>query len=271
MRLPCLFALVLASLAGCTHALTRPVLPPAPDAGVAIQQGEPAPAPVVMQYAPPFGPVPAAMLANPLRVPIADRDFAWDQIVAVVEEYFKVEHEERVRLAGDLLTEGRIDTYPVTGATLLEPWRGDSVTTYDRLESTLQSIRRRCFVRVIPEASSFLVDLEVFKELEDLPRPSMSTAGAATFNTSAADDRGTQPLPSFSQSAGAARAPRPINWVPLGRDLNLEQLMLAKVQSRLTVAVAPPTLSPAPTFGAPPAFAPPTNTLPAPVEAIPRP
>jgi hypothetical protein len=268
MRRNWAFVVAIAAVAGCAQALNRPVLPPVPDPGLPqIQQGEPAPAPVIMQYAPPFGPgAPPGMLANPLRVPVADMDFAWDQLVAVVEEYFKIEHEDRVRLAGDLLTEGRIDTYPITGATLLEPWHGDSVTYYDRLESTLQSIRRRCFIRVIPEQASYMIDLEVFKELEDLPRPSMSTAGAATFNTSAADDRGTQPLPSFSATAGVPRGPRPINWIPQGRDLNLEQVMLAKIQARMSIAVAPPA------FGPPPAFvAPPASTLPPPVETIPRP
>jgi hypothetical protein len=259
------FAGAAATAIGCAHAVDRPVAPLMPDAGLPqVQQGEPAPAPIVMQYAPPLGPgAPAIMLADPLRVPIADRDYAWDQLVAVVEEYFKIEHEERVRLAGDILTEGRIDTYPLTGATLLEPWHGDSVTYRDRLESTLQSIRRRCFIRVMPEQEGYLIDLEVFKELEDLPRPSMSTVGAATFNTSAADDRGTQPLPSFSQFSGVARGPRPINWIPQGRDVNLEQVMLAKIQARLAVAVAPAF--------APPAFAP-GPVLPAPApEVIPRP
>jgi hypothetical protein len=256
------FAVAVAAFAGCAQGLNRPVVPPIPDPGglPAIQQGEPAPAPVIMQYAPPFGPgAPASMLANPLRVPVADRDFAWDQLVSVVDEYFKVEHEERVRLAGDILTEGRIDTYPLTGATLFEPWHGDSVTNRDRLESTLQSIRRRCFIRVIPEQASYLIDLEIFKELEDLPRPLMSTAGAATFNTSAADDRGSQPLPSFTQLGGVRPGPRPINWIRQGRDVNLEQVMLAKIQARLAVAVAPPAF-------APPAFGP----TPGP-EVIPRP
>jgi hypothetical protein len=268
MRRILAFTIAIAAVCGCAQALNRPVLPPVADPGglPQIQQGEAAPAPVIMQYAPPFGPgAPVGMLANPLRVPVADRDFAWDQLVAVVEEYFKIEHEDRVRLAGDLLTEGRIDTYPLTGATLLEPWHGDSVTYYDRLESTLQSIRRRCFIRVIPEQASYMIDLEVFKELEDLPRPLMSTAGAATFNTSAADDRGTQPLPSFTATS-VPRGPRPINWIPQGRDLNLEQVMLAKVQARLAIAVAPPA------FGPPPAFvAPPASTLPPPAETIPRP
>jgi hypothetical protein len=247
------FAFVVATLTGCAQALSHPVVPPLPDPGFPqIQQGEPAAAPVIMQYSPPIGPgAPVTMLADPLRVPVADRDFAWDQLVAVVEEYFKIAHEERVRLAGDILTEGRIETYPLTGATLFEPWHGDSVTYRDRLESTLQSIRRRCVIRVIPEQSSYLIDLEVFKELEDLPRPLMSTAGAATFNTSAADDRGTQPLPSFDRFGGVQRGPRLVNWIDQGRDVNLEQVMLAKIQARLAVAVAPVFAAPA--FGPAPA------------------
>ena len=43
---------------------------------------------------------------------------------------------------GSTLTEGRIDTFPKPGATLLEPWDHDSADSYERLESTLQSIRR---------------------------------------------------------------------------------------------------------------------------------
>jgi hypothetical protein len=259
---------------GCAPALNRPVMPVVPNPGLPqIQQGEPAPAPITMQYVPPIGSgMPAVMLANPLRVPVVDRDFAWDQLIAVVEEYFKVEREERVRLAGDILTEGRIDTYPLTGASLLEPWHGDSVTFRDRLESTLQSIRRRCFVRVIPEQASYLIDLQVFKELEDLPRPSMSTAGAATFNSGAADEAGTLPVPAFNQAAAVRSGPRPINWILQGRDLNLEQVMLAKVQARLSVAVAPAVGLPAfgPPVVAPPSAAPPAFGAPAP-ELIPRP
>jgi hypothetical protein len=271
----CVVGSLLISLAiGCAPALNRSTPPLAPNLGLPqIQQGEPAPAPVTMQYLPPIGPgMPPTMLANPLRVPIVDRDFAWDQLVAVVEEYFKVEREERVRLAGDILTEGRIDTYPLTGASLLEPWHGDSVTFRDRLESTLQSIRRRCFVRVIPEQASYLIDLQVFKELEDLPRPSMSTAGASTFNTGAADAAGTLPIPDFNDRAAIRSTPRPIKWILQGRDINLEQVMLAKVQARLTVPVVP-SLAP-PVFG-PPAVAPPTTSPPAfgtpAPELIPRP
>lgn len=48
---------------------------------------------------------------------------------------------------GDILTEGTLTTYPRTGSTIFEPWNTDSVNPYERLESTLQSIRRKSIVR----------------------------------------------------------------------------------------------------------------------------
>ena len=94
----------------------------------------------------------------------------WDQIVDVVDDYFKIEKEERVRLVGDLLTEGRLDTYPRGGSTIFEPWGNDSANAYEKLESTLQSIRRIAQVRVIPAQAGFQVEVIVYKELEDVPR-----------------------------------------------------------------------------------------------------
>ena len=80
-------------------------------------------------------------------------------------------------------TEGRIDTYPKVGATVFEPWDHDSADGYQRLESTLQSIRRHAVVKVVPTPTGrgFWVDVAVFKELENLWRRSNATAGAATF------------------------------------------------------------------------------------------
>ncbi len=68
------------------------------------------------------------------------------QVVDVVDDYFRVEHEDRVRLVGDLLTEGRLDTYPRNASTIFEPWNTDSVTPYERWQATLQSMRRRAVV-----------------------------------------------------------------------------------------------------------------------------
>ncbi len=98
----------------------------------------------------PMGPPVPIYSDNPLLIPLADPQMVWEGVVDVVDDYFKIEREEPVRLFGDTLTEGRLDTFHEVGTTWLEPWRYDSADGYERLESTLQSIRRRAQVRVIP-------------------------------------------------------------------------------------------------------------------------
>jgi hypothetical protein len=174
----------------------------------------------------PYGPPPVP--TNPVLVTSLDRDFVWDQVVDVVDDYFRIEKEERVRLVGDLLTEGRLDTYPRGGSTLLEPWNNDSSTPYERLESTLQSIRRRALVRVVPAQAGFLVDVQVFKELENVPAPetgAVSLANPSALRNDNALQRVTNPIGGAQPTLG---------WIPQGRDAALEQLILAQIQARLS-------------------------------------
>ena len=68
-------------------------------------------------------------------------------------------------------------------------------------------MRRRCYIRVIPVQGAFLVDLQVIKELEDLPQPTMAVNGLALFNMrDQGVDRVADPLPSLAESAGRAAA-----------------------------------------------------------------
>jgi hypothetical protein len=129
----------------------------------------------------------------------------------------------------------------VTGATLFEPWRHDSVDSYERLESTLQSIRRRAIVRVIPDQRGFLIDVVVLKELEDVLRPDRATAGAATFRNDQGLERFTEPVGGISATRG---------WIAKGRDTGLEQEIIAQLQNRMAQACAPP--APMLGFGMPP-------------------
>jgi hypothetical protein len=186
-------------------------------------------------YAPPdlaFGPPPPPP-PNPIIVNVMDRDFVWDQVVDVVDDYFRIQKEERVRLIGDLLTEGRIDTYPRSGSTILEPWNKDTVTAYDRWESTLQSIRRTAIVRVIPAQGGFLVDVQVFKYLEDVPRPdtgAVTLANSAALRNDNSLERVTNPVTGQQPTLG---------WIEKGRDINLEQVILCHIQDRLAGQGAP--------------------------------
>jgi hypothetical protein len=158
-------------------------------------------------------------------IPLVDPDLVWEEVVDVIDDYFRIEQEVRSRTIGNTVTEGRIDTFPEVGATLLEPWRRDVATAYDRLEATLQTIRRRALVRVIPAQGGFMVDVAVFKELEDLPRPQQATTGAATFRNEMSLSRFNEPIGPQTITLG---------WIPLGRDGALEQKILCKLQSRIS-------------------------------------
>jgi hypothetical protein len=182
---------------------------------------------------PPFLPLPPPQ-GNPIVVGSMDRDFVWDQVVDVVDDYFRVQHEERVRLVGDLLTEGRLDTYPRSGSTIFEPWNRDSVTAYDRWESTLQSIRRKALVRVIPSQGGFLVEVQVYKELEDVPRPETGVISTTNSQALRNDD-------SLQRVANPTAGQQPtLGWIPQGRDPALEQVILAHIQSRIGGFGPPP-------------------------------
>jgi hypothetical protein len=168
----------------------------------------------------------------------------WTKMIDVADDYFKVESEQRVVFAGGVPTEGRIDTFPQTGATILEPWRGDSVGWTERWESTLQSIRRIGTMRLIPDPAGWRVEVVVDKELEYLPRPMRATAGGASFRNDDSLYRYGTPLPTLGQQVGDQ--PRPVaaptpnaGWIPLGRDPLLEQRMLGKLLAKLGVSAMP--------------------------------
>lgn len=164
--------------------------------------------------------------ANPLCVPATDHDFVWETTVNVLGNYFRVKDEQPVRVFGDTLTEGRIDTFPEVASTLLEPWRSDSANTYAQLESTLQSMRRYAIVRVIPvPAGGFSIDVAVYKELENAAQPMMALTGTGTFNTTGPMTRVVNPI--VDQDAH-------LNWIQKGRDAALEQRILGHLQYRLS-------------------------------------
>lgn len=185
----------------------------------------------VRPFTDPMGPPVPVYCDNPLLLPIRDPFYLWEGLVDVVDDYFRIEREEPVKVIGDTLTEGRLDTYPRVGSTLLEPWLHDSADEYEKVESTLQSIRRTAQIRVTPSEGGFLVEVAVYKELEDVKRPAHATAGAATFRTEGSLTRVVSPIGEQEVNQG---------WIPLGRDRALEQRMLAHLQERLQVQGRPP-------------------------------
>ncbi len=118
---------------------------------------------------------------NPIFVEGYDHEFLWAVLVDVVDQHFEIEREMPIRLYGNVLTEGRLDAKPKIGASLAELWYADSIGLRERFDCTLQTIRRRVEVRVIPENSGYQIDVKVYKELEDNKRPLKSTANVANL------------------------------------------------------------------------------------------
>lgn len=164
-----------------------------------------------------ISPAPRPVTENPLVVPSADFETVWKTTVSVLDDYFDIASENRLS--------GMIVTQPTIGATLLEPWNGDSVGFNERLESTFQTIRRfaRATVRPAP-GGGFTVKVEVHKELEDLSKPDRQAAGRAVFNNDFPVNRSREIV---------GPVPLPNGWIPLNRDPKLEQVILDKLRDAL--------------------------------------
>jgi len=169
-------------------------------------------------------PIPTTGVANPLAVPMLDRWLVMEQISDELDNYFRIFREERIRMHDGILSEGRIETHPKIGSTLLEPWRRDSLIGFERLHATLQTVRRFAKVRVVPAGDHYQIDLQVFKELEDLPQPIGSGISGEILRHDSSLDIDDE-LPQLTQQNQG--------WIPLGRDVLLEQQILRNIQARL--------------------------------------
>jgi len=155
-----------------------------------------------------------ATASNPIQISGTNQDVVWERVVDTIHSYkFPIARENKL--------DGRIETEYKVGANLLEPWHGDSVGFDSRLESSLQSIRRRVFVSVTPIEGGYLLGIEAFKEIEDVHNQTSSAPGGATFQQELSLRRDLNLVQERSNPSG---------WIPLGRDPALEQDILESLQ-----------------------------------------
>ncbi len=166
-------------------------------------------------------------LANPLYVPACDREFAMDQVSDEVDDYFQIRREQRIALMDNVLMEGWIETQPKIGASVFEPWRRDAATLEERRLGTLQTIRRWAKVRVIPDGQGYLIDVKVYKELEDRHPPDHSVVTSGLPRHDLAMDSLQDSAANFQDANSKLR------WFSIGRDIELEQKMLRNIEQRL--------------------------------------
>jgi hypothetical protein len=164
-------------------------------------------------------PDPAETCANPAQVPGGPNAYAvvFETTLDVLDDYFEIAYANRY--------DGTIRTHPKIAPGLEQPWKPGSPDAHERLLATFQTIRYRCDVGILPgEMGGYLVQVVVYKEVEDLPRPMRSTAGAAAFRSDTSVDRQYEVIdPSVVDAA----------WVPLGRECHLEQVILQRITKKL--------------------------------------
>jgi hypothetical protein len=154
-------------------------------------------------------------VTNPVFVRATDPEAAWERVIDMAHDYlFEIERENKLG--------GIIETKYKTGSGVLEPWQPDSIGAGNRWQSTLQSIRRKAYIRFTAAPGGYHVSVEAIKELEDVPR-AQTSVGGATFLDNSALQRDLNPVVGQDTPSG---------WVSLGRDAALEQAMLRSVNRR---------------------------------------
>jgi hypothetical protein len=161
-------------------------------------------------------PDPNVVVENPLFVPLAPFSYGlvFEKVLDVVGAYFEIAYSNRY--------DGRIETFPRTTPGLEQPWKPGPPDCYQRLEATLQSMRRRAIVLIQPaDDGGYFIEVTVYKELEDLPQPTKVRPGGAALRTEPTVERQFEVIDATVFESG---------WIPRGRDAKMEQAILQRLK-----------------------------------------
>jgi len=169
-----------------------------------------------------FNPLPQApfeMAGNQVYIPLRCDPEGYERVFETVIKVF-ISHGFDVAEQGSNRYDGRIVSKPRVAPGLGQPFKSGSPDLYERTLATLQTYRHRAVAKVepaAPPAGGFFVQVTVFRELEDLPRPTRATAGATFRNYQTIERQFLVIDPTVFESG----------WIPRGRDLGIEQAILA--------------------------------------------
>jgi hypothetical protein len=167
---------------------------------------------------------------NPVYIPLRSDGEAYarlfSHILDVIGDYgFDIAYSNRY----DSLRQ--IETFPKISPGLGQPWKLGSPDVHQRLVASFQTIRHRAVVKISPAADGgYFVEVKVFKELQDLPRPSRATAGAAAFRSAPTVERQFEVVEVGQFENG---------WIPVGEDVLMEQDILDRIVHFDSTCAAP--------------------------------
>jgi hypothetical protein len=155
---------------------------------------------------------------NPVYIPLGPPSYGvvYEKVMEILSDYWEIDHPNSSRYDGHLSTVPRV----APGLErLLIPGSPDCE---QRLYAMLQSIRHYADVHIkVANDGGFFVDVKVFKELEDVPRPSYPNAGIAAFRSDNTVQRQYDVIDQTVQGT---------TWIPIGRDCKLEQVLLQRIK-----------------------------------------
>ena len=155
---------------------------------------------------------------NPVYVPYNSAPASY---AALFEKVLDVLSDSGFEIAYSNRYDGRIETFPKIAPGVEQPWKPGSPDFNQRLVASFQTLRHRAIVIISPANDfGYFVDVKVFKELEDLARPSQATAGAASFRSAPTLERQYEVVEINQFQKG---------WIPVGRDLQIEQVILDRL------------------------------------------
>ncbi len=177
-----------------------------------------------------FGSSGEALMPNPMQIPNRPPEFVWNQVIDTLDNYFAIDQEQQVQKSAQYWMEGAVTTLPKVSSGYLEAWRRDATPGFQRLQSTLQTIRRTATVRLIPNAAGYSVSVVVNKELEDVDRSQSAGESSATARH---DGSVVRSPPTITGQ------PVTLGWIEQERDVELEQRILQEIQDRVSAVEQP--------------------------------
>lgn len=138
----------------------------------------------------------------------------FEKVLNVVEDYFEIAYANRY--------DGRIICTPKSAPGLEQPFKPGSPDSRERLYATLQTLRYRCVVQIrAAEQSGYLVQVTVYRELKDDPRPSTAPSVPILRDTQTVDRQFqvVDPAVTFEDT-----------WIPKGRESAIEDAILQKIR-----------------------------------------
>jgi hypothetical protein len=159
-------------------------------------------------------------IENPVYIPLGHESYGlvFESVLqTLIDQGFEIQEANRY--------DGRVEALPRTAPGLGLWLKPGSPSFRERLLSTLQSYRHRVSVVIQPaDNGGYFVEIIARKELEDLARPTRSTAGAAFFRNETTVERQFEVVDATVVDSA---------WIYKGRDPALEQRLIERLKGAI--------------------------------------